>query len=44
VGTHAAAVRAGADWIVVGRPITEAEDPVAAAAAIADDIHRNAGI
>ncbi len=44
VGTPAAAVRAGADWIVVGRPITEAEDPVAAAAAIADDIHRNAGI
>jgi orotidine-5'-phosphate decarboxylase len=37
-------VRAGADWIVVGRPITEAHDPVAAAAAIADDIHRNAGI
>uniref|UniRef100_UPI001EFF6274 orotidine 5'-phosphate decarboxylase / HUMPS family protein n=1 Tax=Falsiroseomonas oryziterrae TaxID=2911368 RepID=UPI001EFF6274 len=27
--------RAGADWIVVGRPITRAPDPGAAAAAIA---------
>lgn len=43
VATPAAAVRAGADFLVVGRPITEARDPAAAAAAIADDIHRNAG-
>jgi len=43
VATAAAAVRAGADRIVVGRPITGAADPVAAAAAIADDIRRNAG-
>jgi len=42
VATPAAAVKAGADLLVVGRPITEAEDPAAAAAAIADDIHRNA--
>ncbi|GBQ13299.1 orotidine-5'-phosphate decarboxylase [Swaminathania salitolerans] len=28
------AARAGADWIVVGRPITQAADPAAAAAAI----------
>jgi orotidine-5'-phosphate decarboxylase len=43
VASPAEAVRAGADLIVVGRPITAASDPVAAAAAIADDIHRNAG-
>jgi orotidine-5'-phosphate decarboxylase len=29
------AVAAGADWLVIGRPITEAPDPAAAAAAIA---------
>jgi orotidine-5'-phosphate decarboxylase len=33
--TPAQAVAAGADWIVVGRPITQAADPGAAAAAIA---------
>jgi orotidine-5'-phosphate decarboxylase len=32
------AVAAGADYIVVGRPITEAPDPGAAAAAIAGAI------
>jgi orotidine-5'-phosphate decarboxylase len=32
------ASRAGADWLVVGRPITGAADPAAAAAAIAADI------
>lgn len=32
------AAQAGADWIVVGRPITEAADPAAAAAAIAAEI------
>lgn len=31
VGTPEAAVRGGADWIVVGRPVTRAEDPAAAA-------------
>ena len=31
VGTPEQAVRGGADWIVVGRPITRAEDPSAAA-------------
>jgi orotidine-5'-phosphate decarboxylase len=36
--TPAEAARAGADWIVVGRPITEAPDPAAAAAAIAQEI------
>ena len=34
----AQAVQAGADWIVVGRPITPATDPGAAAAAIAASI------
>jgi orotidine-5'-phosphate decarboxylase len=29
------ALDAGADWLVIGRPITEAADPAAAAAAIA---------
>ncbi|MBR0673585.1 orotidine-5'-phosphate decarboxylase [Neoroseomonas soli] len=35
VATPAEAVAAGADWIVVGRPITGAPDPAAAAMAIA---------
>ena len=38
VMTPAQAVAAGADWIVVGRPITAAADPAAAAAAIAAEI------
>ena len=32
--TPAAAVAAGADYLVVGRPITQAPDPIAAARAI----------
>lgn len=32
------AVEAGADWIVVGRPITAAPDPVAAATALLDSL------
>jgi orotidine-5'-phosphate decarboxylase len=36
--TPAEAARAGADWLVVGRPVTEAADPAAAAAAIAAEI------
>lgn len=36
--TPAEAVEAGADWVVVGRPITGAADPAAAAAAIARSI------
>jgi len=38
VMTPRAAVAAGADWIVVGRPITGAADPATAAAAIAADL------
>jgi len=38
VMTPEQAVKAGADYIVVGRPITEAADPVVAAAAIAASI------
>jgi orotidine-5'-phosphate decarboxylase len=38
VMTPAEAVAAGADWIVVGRPITGAADPGAAAAAICAEI------
>ena len=36
--TPAAAVRAGADYLVVGRPITAAPDPAAAARAILEDV------
>jgi orotidine-5'-phosphate decarboxylase len=36
--TPRAAAAAGADWLVVGRPITRAADPAAAAAAIAAEI------
>jgi orotidine-5'-phosphate decarboxylase len=36
--TPAQAIAAGADWIVVGRPITSTPDPAAAAAAIAAEI------
>ena len=38
VATPASAVRDGADYLVVGRPITAAADPHAAAAAIVDEI------
>ena len=36
--TPAAAVRAGADYIVVGRPVIQAPDPAAAARAIIDEM------
>jgi len=36
--TPAQAAEAGADWIVVGRPITKAADPVLAARAIMEDL------
>ena len=38
VMTPAEASRAGADWIVIGRPITRAADPAVAAAAIAAEL------
>ena len=38
ITTPAEAVRAGADILVIGRPITEAKDPAAAARAIAEEI------
>jgi len=38
--TPAQAIRAGADYIVVGRPITAAQDPYAAAQAILEEIRR----
>jgi orotidine-5'-phosphate decarboxylase len=34
IATPSAAVRAGADYLVVGRPVTRAPDPLAALAAI----------
>ncbi|HVA32766.1 MAG TPA: orotidine-5'-phosphate decarboxylase [Candidatus Baltobacteraceae bacterium] len=39
VMTPAQAVAAGSDYLVVGRPITEASDPAAAAKAILDEMH-----
>jgi orotidine-5'-phosphate decarboxylase len=36
--TPAAALRAGADYLVIGRPITAAPDPAAAAAAIVAEL------
>jgi orotidine-5'-phosphate decarboxylase len=38
IATPAEAIRAGADYLVVGRPITAAADPPAAARAIAEEI------
>lgn len=38
VATPASAIAAGADYLVVGRPITQAADPAAAAQAILDEI------
>ena len=43
VVTPAMAVRRGADYIVVGRPIRDAADPVAAAGRIADEIDQALG-
>ena len=40
IATPAIAVRAGADYLVVGRPITGAADPAAAAAAILAELGR----
>jgi orotidine-5'-phosphate decarboxylase len=39
-GTPAAAIRAGADYLVIGRPITAAPEPAAAARAILDDLEQ----
>jgi orotidine-5'-phosphate decarboxylase len=38
VVTPADAIDRGADWLVVGRPVTRADDPAAAAAAIAAEV------
>lgn len=42
IATPAAALNAGADYLVVGRPITSAADPVAAAREIAAEMERGA--
>jgi len=38
IATPAQAIKSGADYIVVGRPIIAAEDPRAAAQAVVDEI------
>ena len=38
VATPGEAIRAGADWILIGRAITRAEDPESVAAAVAADV------
>jgi orotidine-5'-phosphate decarboxylase len=43
IDTPAAALRAGASHLVIGRPITGADDPVAAFERIVDDIGRETG-
>jgi orotidine-5'-phosphate decarboxylase len=40
IATPEEAARAGADYLIVGRPITEAPDPVAAAEAIVEEMAR----
>jgi orotidine-5'-phosphate decarboxylase len=42
VATPEAALKAGASYLVIGRPITQAPDPVAAFDAIVEEIERNA--
>jgi orotidine-5'-phosphate decarboxylase len=42
--TPAAAVQAGASYLVIGRPITGAADPAAAAASINDEITNSGGL
>ena|SRR5487761_273 len=42
VSTPADAIRAGADYLVIGRPITGASDPAAAADAVVAEIHEAA--
>src|SRR5262249_9750057 len=43
VATPAAAIADGATWLVVGRPVTAAADPAAAAAAIHAEVDRALG-
>ena len=40
IATATDAIRAGADYIVVGRPVTQAPDAAAAAAALVEEINR----
>jgi orotidine-5'-phosphate decarboxylase len=44
VATPRQALERGADWLVIGRPITRAPDPAAAAAAIAADLAEFRGV
>lgn len=42
IATPSAAIQAGADYLVVGRPITEAPDPLATVEAVANEMERAA--
>jgi orotidine-5'-phosphate decarboxylase len=43
VDTPGDAIARGADWLVIGRAVTRADDPAVAAAAVATEVERALG-